>query len=90
MRRVAKIESIQDLNVERSTDNSRFLVDLASCESIRCFKWVVLVGSKEDEYVPLYSSLCEYRGDNEHIKELDRRFGEQRKDVVRCLARVEC
>lgn len=46
MRRVAKIESIQDLNVERTTDNNRFLVDLASCDSIRYFKWVVLVGSK--------------------------------------------
>jgi esterase/lipase len=46
MRRIAKIESIQDLNVERNTDNSRFLVDLASCDSINCFKSVVLVGSK--------------------------------------------
>lgn len=64
MRRVAKIESMQDLNVERTNDNGRLLVNLASCESIRSFKWVVLVGSKEDEYVPLYSSLCEYRGDN--------------------------
>ena len=48
------------------------------------------MGSKEDEYVPLYSSLCDYKGDNEHIKELNTRFGEQRKDVVRCLAKVEC
>ena len=45
MRRVAKVESIQDLNNERTTDQKRFLQELASCQCINYFKWVVLVGS---------------------------------------------
>jgi hypothetical protein len=38
----------------------------------------------------MYSSLCDYKGTNEHIMELNRKFNEQRRDIVRCLARVEC
>jgi hypothetical protein len=91
MRRVAKVESMQDLNNERVGEDggSRFLLELAHCEFIGSYKWVVLVGSREDEYVPPYSSLCEYTGDNEQIKELSEGFNAQRKDAIRCCARIE-
>jgi esterase/lipase len=45
MRRVAKVESIQDLNNERTTDRSRYLQELANCPLITAFRWVILVGS---------------------------------------------
>lgn len=89
MKKVAKVESMQDLSYDNSEQGrSNFLLELAQCEYINCFKWVVLVGSREDEYVPLYSSLCDYRGENVLINELKDHFQSQRDDIIRFCARV--
>ena len=89
MRRVSKVESMQDLNNERTVDRTRLLHELAGSESINYFKWVILVGSHEDEYIPAYSSLCDYRGESPLIKGLCDNFQKQRGGVIRCSVRVE-
>ena len=58
MRRVAGIEAIRELNSERNSQDSRYLLELANGKHLDWFKFIILVGSSDDLYVPAYSSLA--------------------------------
>lgn len=45
MRRIAGIETIRELNSERDSSASRFLLDLAKGEGLEWFRSIILVGS---------------------------------------------
>lgn len=48
-----------------------------------------MVGSQDDNYVPIYSSLAQYEGDDEKLREMSNNLNSRIEgNVVKCLAKL--
>ena len=83
MRRVTKITLIQELNNERTEGEIRKLYELSKCPCIGWFSWVIFLGSPEDEYVPSYSSMCAYEGNDQLVKEMIASIDKKAQKIIR-------
>lgn len=85
MRKVAQVQSIAEL-CDSEGDQ---LQQLATCDCIRWFHKVILIGSQDDNYIPAHSALMSYSGEEPGLRsiatELSRRLEGR---VIRCLTRL--
>ena len=68
IRRLGQVGAIKELNIEKNNSESRYLHDISTGEGLDWFNSVILVGAIDDSYVPLYSSLVDYHGNNPMIQ----------------------
>lgn len=65
------------------------MLNLASRDCMEQFKWIILVGSADDNYIPAYSSLVNYQGEDEKTKEIFKCLQDKMKKAIRCEVKVQ-
>ena len=63
--------------------------DISKGEGLEWFNSVILVGAVDDSYIPLYSSIVDYQGDNPMIQEMSGNLHKVLKNAVKCSVKLE-
>lgn len=62
---IGKVKNMRQLNWQTTLDSDEIIMKkLANCDSLSWFKKVVLVSSKQDNFVPYYSSRIDEKISN--------------------------
>lgn len=57
--KVDKVKNLKELNFQSVKFNESILMKLSNCDGLSKFKKVVLVCSKDDGFVPFYSTVLD-------------------------------
>ena len=57
--KVDKVKNLKELNFQSVKFNESILMKLSNCDGLSMFKKVVLVCSKDDGFVPFYSTVLD-------------------------------
>jgi pimeloyl-ACP methyl ester carboxylesterase len=82
--KVDKVKNLKELNFQSVSFNESTLMKLSNCEALAQFKKVVLVCSKNDGFVPYYSTVLDERKcERTEIKDLCRNLTSRMKEIER-------
>ena len=65
---VEKVKNMRQLNCQTLDEEDLLMKRLSSCDCLGWFKKVVLVSSKEDNFVPYYSSRIDGKVEHEELQ----------------------